>query len=286
MKTKTFVDELRDARNGGYAVGAFNIFNHLSARAVVRAAEKLGSRVILQTSVQTVNAFGPIELGAMLRQLAWSASVNVLVHLDHCRSVDLAKACIDAGWDSVMFDGSHLSLEDNVRLSREVVAYAHARNVSVEGELGKIGGVEDDIAVDESDAARVGLDESLRYIEESGVDALAPAIGTAHGVYKGKPKINFSLLRELKTATMTPIVIHGGTGLGDDVFGRLVEAGGTKINVSTAIKHAYLGGATEYFERNPGKTDPVGFDLFLDERIGEVAGRHLRVFRGEEAGFE
>ena len=279
MKTKTFVDELRDAGKNGYAVGAFNIFNHLSARAVVRAAERLGYSVILQTSVQTVNAFGPLELGAMLRQLAWNASVNVLVHLDHCRSVDLAKACIDAGWDSVMFDGSHLPWEDNVRLSREVVAYAHSRNVSVEGELGKIGGVEDDIAVDESDAALVGLDESLRYMEETGVDALAPAIGTAHGMYKGTPKINFSLLRQLKTATETPVVIHGGTGLGDEVFVRLVEAGGAKINVSTAIKQAYLGGCKEYFERNPGKTDPVGFDLFLDERIGEAAGRHLRVFR-------
>lgn len=281
MKTRTFVEELQRARQSGHAIGAFNIFNHLSASAVIDAAQEMRQSVILQTSVSTVKLFGPLELGAMLRQLAWNASVNVVIHLDHCQSVDLAKACIDAGWDSVMFDGSHQTLDDNIRMSREVVSYAHARGVSVEGELGKIAGVEDDIAVSEANATKVSLDESLYYVRESGVDALAPAIGTAHGVYKGKPNINFSLLVDLKGAMDTPVVIHGGTGLGEETFKKLIKAGGCKINVSTAIKHAYIGGAKEYFANTPDKVDPIGFDKFLTRKISDATLEHLKIFHGE-----
>ena len=118
---RTFLEELQEAKSHSYAVGAFNIFNHLSARAVVRAAEELGLPVILQTSVVTVKEFGTVQLGAMLRQLAEEASVNVLIHLDHCQDVELAKACVDAGWDAVMYDGSRLSMEENIAGCREVV---------------------------------------------------------------------------------------------------------------------------------------------------------------------
>lgn len=281
MKSRNFVEELFTARQQGIAVGAFNIFNYLSARAVIRGAQKLNQSVILQTSTQTVKRFGPLEIGTMLRQLAWNASVNVIIHLDHCQNVDMAKACIDAGWDSVMFDGSHRTLEENIGMSREVVSYAHSRGVFVEGELGRIAGVEDDIEVDESSATRVGLDESIHYVRESGVDALAPAIGTAHGVYKGKPNINYALVEDLRNALDTPIVIHGGTGLGKEAFTRLIKAGGAKINVSTAIKHAYIDGCKEYFAANPEKIDPIDFDQFLNCKISDVAIDHMTIFRGE-----
>ncbi|MCD8141488.1 MAG: class II fructose-bisphosphate aldolase [Planctomycetaceae bacterium] len=281
MKTLTFVEELMRAKESGYAIGAFNIFNYLSARAVIRAAQKMNQSVILQTSTQTVKRFGPLEIGTMLRQLAWNASVNVVIHLDHCQNVDMAKACIDAGWDSVMFDGSHHTLEDNIKLCREVVSYAHSRGVFVEGELGRIAGVEDDIAVDESSATQVGLEESLYFVKESGVDALAPAIGTAHGVYKGKPNINFALVEDLRKAMDTPIVIHGGTGLGNETFRRLIKAGGSKINVSTAIKHAYIDGCKEYFSANPDKIDPIDFDQFLNCKISDTTIEHMEIFHGE-----
>lgn len=281
MKSHNFVEELMNARCGGYAVAAFNIFNHLSARAVVHAAQKMNQSVILQTSTSTVKRFGPWELAGMLRQLSGIASVNVVIHLDHCQSVDLAKTCIDAGWNSVMYDGSHLALEDNIKYSREVAEYAHSRGVFVEGELGKIGGVEDDIRVEVSDARQVGLEEAVHYVKESRVDALAPAIGTAHGVYKGKPNINFSLVEDLKNVVNTPLVIHGGTGLGEDVFKKLIQAGGSKINVSTAIKYAYLDGGREYFTANPKKIDPLDFDQFLHEKIGATVSEHLKIFRGE-----
>lgn len=279
MKTRSFAEELRFARQHNCAVGAFNIFNYLSARAVIQGASEIGCPVILQTSAGTVRKFGPQELGTMLRQLAWNAPVNVLIHLDHCTDIELAKACIDNGWDSVMYDGSHLPLEQNIADCRTVAEYAHRRGVHVEGELGRIAGVEEDIAVDAGDATGASLEEALYFARSSGIDALAPAIGTAHGVYKGVPKINFDLVKQINEAIDTPIVIHGGTGLSSETFAKLIENGGSKVNVSTAIKHAYIDSAKEYFAEYPEKLDPIGFDQFLNGKIQDTAMKHMEMFR-------
>ena len=279
MKTRSFAEELRYARQHNCAVGAFNIFNYLSARAVIQGASEIGCPVILQTSAGTVRKFGPQELGTMLRQLAWNAPVNVLIHLDHCTDIELAKACIDNGWDSVMYDGSHLPLEQNIADCRTVAEYAHRRGVHVEGELGRIAGVEEDIAVDAGDATGASLEEALYFARNSGIDALAPAIGTAHGVYKGVPKINFDLVKQINEAIDTPIVIHGGTGLSSETFAKLIENGGSKVNVSTAIKHAYIDSAKEYFAEYPEKLDPIGFDQFLNNKIQDTAMKHMEMFR-------
>ena len=279
MKTRSFAEELQYARAHTYAVGAFNIFNYLSARAVIRAASTLNCPVILQTSSATVRKFGPAELGTMLRQLAWNAPVNVLVHLDHCQDVELAKACIDSGWDAVMYDGSRLPLEDNIENCKKVVDYAHHRGVHVEGELGRIAGVEDDLKVKDDEATGATLEESIYFVRESGIDAFAPAIGTAHGVYKGTPKINFELVDQLRQAIDTPIVSHGGTGLSEETFLRLIKKGGAKINVSTALKHGYIDGCREYMEANPKKLDPIDFDQYLNCRIKDIAMDHMTIFR-------
>ena len=225
----TFLGELLQAQNNTYAVGAFNILNHLSASAVIDAASELNCPVILQTSVTTVRKFGYKELGGMLRQLAENASVPVLIHLDHCKEVELAKACVDAGWDSVMYDGSWLPIEENIENCRQVVAYAHEKGVQVEGELGTIAGVEDDIRVEEGAEVGVNLEEAIRFVHESGVDVFAPAIGTAHGVYKGIPKINFDLIKQLREKVETPLVIHGGTGLSEEAFTRLIRNGASDV---------------------------------------------------------
>ena len=277
-KKKTFLEELQDAKAGRYAVGAFNIFNYLSADAVVKAAAELDVPVILQTSVVTVKEFGPEKLGSMLRLIADQAPVNVLIHLDHCQDIELAKACVDAGWDSVMYDGSRLSLEDNIAGCREVVKYAHSKGVDVEGEFGRIVGVEDAVKVSAEDASLAGLEDSIRFVRESGIDAYAPAIGTAHGVYIGTPTINFNLVAELKTAVDAPVVIHGGTGLSEDTFRRLIRNGGAKVNVSTAIKHAYLDTCKAYFTEYPDKLDPVGFDRCLGRAIMDTARAHMEIF--------
>lgn len=275
---KTFLEELQQAKDESYAVGAFNIFNYLSASAVVQAAAELDVPVILQTSVVTVKEFGPAELGAMLRLIAEEAPVNVLIHLDHCQDIELAKACADAGWDSVMYDGSRLSLEENIAGCREVVKYAHSKGVDVEGEFGRIVGVEDAVKVSAEDASLAGLEDSIYFVRESGIDAYAPAIGTAHGVYIGTPTINFNLVAELKTAVEAPVVIHGGTGLSKETFRRLILNGGSKVNVSTAIKHAYLDTCKAYFKEFPDKLDPVGFDRYLTRAIRATAREHMEIF--------
>ena len=279
MKGKTFAEELMNAKKNGGAVGAFNILNYSSAGAVVQAAEELNCSVILQTSVATVRQFGPDELGAMLRRFKQKASVNVLIHLDHCKDLELAKICVDEGWDSVMYDGSWLPLEENIENCRRIVAYAHEKGVQVEGELGTIAGVEDDIRVIEGEEKKVQLEEAVRFVKESGIDVFAPAIGTAHGVYKGIPNINFELVRQLNSAVETPLVIHGGTGLSKEVFGQLISDGASKINVSTAIKHAYLDGCKAYFAENPNKVDPLGFDRFVIDRIKNVVKEHMMIFQ-------
>lgn len=282
MKTRSFSDELRFAAAQNAAVGAFNIFNYLSARAVIRAASTLNQPVILQTSASTVRKFGPAELGTMLRQLAWNAPVNVLIHLDHCLDLDLAKACVDSGWDGIMYDGSHLPFEENVKNCQEIAAYAHHRGVCVEGELGRIAGVEDELAVEDEAAAEATLDEALRFVQESWIDAFAPAIGTAHGVYKGTPKINYELVRQLHAAVDIPLVVHGGTGLPAQTFRRLIACGAAKINVSTAIKHAYIDGCRQYMQENQDKLNPIGFDQYLNCCIKDITMEHMKVFRGGE----
>ncbi len=278
MKIRNIYEELKDNAAHTCAVGAFNILNHLTARAVVRAAEAEQRPVILQTSVATVKAFTPEGLMEFLRPLADNSSVNVIIHLDHCKDPDYCKLCVDAGWDAVMFDGSALPLEENIRLCREIVSYAHARGVCVEGELGRIAGVEDDISIDEKDEFSATLEESLRFVHESGVDIFAPAVGTAHGLYKKEPNIRFELVRELKAAIDNPIVIHGGTGLDDDTFRRLIRCGGSKINISTAVKHAYLGGCKERIRLYPEKVDPIGFDRYVTEEVEKTAAAHIRLF--------
>lgn len=278
MEKRSFLEELQYAKAHRYAVGAFNIFNDLSARAVVRAAEELDIPVILQTSVVTVKEFGPEVLGSMLRLIKERASVNVLIHLDHCQDIGLAKVCVDKGWDAVMFDGSRLPIEENIAGCREVVEYAHSKGVDVEGEYGRIVGVEDAVKVSADDASLAGLEESVYFVQESGIDAYAPAIGTAHGVYIGTPTINFDLVAELKTAVETPIVIHGGTGLSEETFRRLIRNGGAKVNVSTAIKHAYLDTCKNWFDEYPDKIDPVGFDRYIGNAIMNTAKEHMEIF--------
>jgi fructose-bisphosphate aldolase class II len=246
---------------------------------VIRAAQKLACPLILQTSTQTVRKFGPAELGTMLRQLAWNASVNVIIHLDHCQNIDMAKACMDAGWDSIMYDGSHLPIKENIEKTKEVISYARPRQIFVEGELGRIAGVEDDLTVDEKLATEANLEESIYYVEQTGVDAFAPAIGTAHGFYKGTPSINYKLVEQLKREISPPRVIHGGTGLSEEAFRLLIRSGGAKVNVSTAIKHGYIDGCKEYIDANPNKLDPIDFDQYLNCKIEDIVMYHMELFR-------
>lgn len=277
MSKQSLGEMLKIAKGAGYAVGAFNIFNYTSAKAVIRAAEEMNSVAIIQTSVSTVNKIGLVELIKMLKGLVELTPIPILIHLDHCTEVDLAKKCIDQGWDSVMIDASKLSLEENIRITAEIKNYSEKFNVSVEGELGVIKGVEDDISSEVDVAAT--YEDSIRYLNGTGIDAFAPAVGTAHGLYKGTPKINYELVKQLVETTSCPVVIHGGTGLSEDTFNRFINLGASKINVSTALKEAYFKALKEYIDLNEGDKNPLKLDDYIQTWLKDVIKDHMRLFK-------
>ena len=282
MKENRFMQVINDADQKGIAVGAVNIVNYLTTDAAIQAAEELGVNLIIQTSAGTVEHFGAEKLYAMIDAARKNATVTVAIHLDHCRKTELGKACVDAGWDAVMMDFSHLPLEENIARTREVAEYAHERGVAIEGEIGVIYGVEDEISADEEKKA--GYEDTVKFIKESGIDVVAPAIGTAHGVYKGVPKIDYELVEKLGKDD-TPIVIHGGSGLSAETFRKLINLGGRKINISTVVKNTYLGKTKELIESGE-KYAPIPFDTKVFEAVKEVIKAHLAVFSGQKDSFE
>ena len=281
MSIVNLSDLLKPAALQGYAVAAFNIVNYQTTQAVILAAEKINSPLILQTSVSTVKAIGAKPLITFVRDLAESARVPVAIHLDHCTDYDLVLKCADLGWSSVMIDLSSQPYEENKDKTAQVVTYCHARGVSVEGELGAIMGVEDDLFVSQHDAALADPDLSVDYCQATGIDAFAPAIGTAHGLYKGVPKVEFELLRTIANRVSCPVVVHGGTGLSDDAFRQCIRQGAAKINISTALKIAYCQGLSSYLQKKPEENNPLKVDAAAMEDVMAMATRHMILFGSE-----
>jgi len=258
-----------EALKGKYAVGAFNVTDLLQFEAVIDAAVETKSPVIVQTSVKPSQFLGTKMMVAIYRELATSAPVPVCLHLDHCTDVAYCKTCADAGYTNIMIDASKQSYEENIRQTKEVVDYCHSvGNISVEGELGTVGGVEDQIKVAEDEAQLANPKQAVEFVECTGVDIFAPAIGTAHGVYKTKnPKIDFERLATINKmlngdGIKTPLVVHGGTGLPEDYIKRLLEAGGAKFNVSTELKHTLIDAKFEYISAHRDEYDPGKLDKF------------------------
>lgn len=261
-----------------YAVGAFNIVDYATLEAVVDAAEQERSPAIIQTSASsTVKYYGYKALVDMATNAAGKSEMPFALHLDHCKDLEMVFNCIDSGWTSVMYDGSSFAFEVNLENSKKVVEKAHAKGISVEGEIGAVWGVEDDITVDEHQELLADPDKAAQYAEETGVDAFAPAIGTAHGLYKGEPKLDFERLEEIAGRVKAPIVIHGGTGLSEEVFRKLISYGAAKINISTQLKIGYFDGFNSYIEAGR-KTDPIELIKHIRETEKEVVKRFIRVF--------
>jgi len=248
---------LDKAADAGYAVGAFNILDYNSTKAVILAAEETNAPVIIQTSAKTVIFWGTSAIISWVRQLAGPSSVPIALHLDHCKDLDLIKECIESGWTSVMIDASSKPFEENLSLSRQVVKMARPKNVTVEAELGAIVGVEDDIHVKQQDSHLADPEQSIRFCEDVEPDCFAPAIGTAHGVYKGVPKIAYDLLEEIAAKVAAPIALHGGTGLADDVFKKCISLGCSKVNISTQLKYAFIDGFVNYYNANNTEYNPL-----------------------------
>ena len=246
MALETMTKMLSAAKDGKYAVGAFNIVDYNSMKAVAEAAEDLSAPVIVQTSVKTVSYWSPSTIVSWMKELARGASVPIALHLDHCKNVDFVKQCIDAGWSSVMFDGSATPFEQNLADTLKVAGMAEAAGISVEAELGRIGGVEEDIVVRDGQANLADPEEAVEFCRRVKLAVFAPAIGTAHGVYKGKPEIAFDRIEEISSRTGIPLALHGGTGLEDTVFQKCVSLGCAKVNISTQIKYAFIDGFVDY----------------------------------------
>jgi tagatose 1,6-diphosphate aldolase GatY/KbaY len=248
---------LIEARRGEYAVGAFNILDYNSMKAVVDAAEELSAPVIVQTSVKTVEFWGFTPLIDWYHSLAEKAHVPVAIHLDHCKEVAFIEQCLKHGWTSVMIDASALPFEENLQSTKRVVNLAGVTDATVEAELGAIVGVEDDIHVKEQDAHLADPQSVETFCNQVIVDCFAPAIGTAHGLYKGEPKIAFDLLETIFKKISIPFALHGGTGLSETVFKKCIQLGCAKINVSTQLKHAFIDGFTNYHTDHSQEYDPL-----------------------------
>ena len=250
-----------------YAVGAFNITNIIQMEAVIEAAVEKKAPLIVQTSVKPSQFLKPEVITAIYKTIASEAPIPICLHLDHCTDVDYCKKCADVGYTNIMIDASKQDFAENIKQTKEVVDHSHAKgDISVEGELGTVSGVEDQIAVSEDEAQLCNPDVSLEYVQKTGIDLFAPAIGTAHGVYKTEnPKLDFDRLKQIYkilngSSIQTPIVIHGGTGLKPDTVKRLVSLGGSKFNVSTDLKITLIDSVYDYIsnhrdEYNPGKVD-------------------------------
>jgi fructose-bisphosphate aldolase class II len=281
IKNPGLKELLLQAKKENYAVGAFNIFDYLSAKAAIDAANAANTPILLQTSVGTVKKFGPAGLFDFIDILRKNSGVPILIHLDHCADVNMAKSCVDTGWDSVMIDMSDKPLDENIALTLEVKKYAEKKNVSVEGELGVITGVEEEISADVGRLA--SYEDSLRFLEGTKVDAFAPAIGTAHGLYKTEVKLNYDLVKRLVDTTPVPVVVHGGTGLSDEQFARLIACGASKINVSTALKYAYIDGLRNYWDSHRDEYNPIKLNNAAESAVKNCVSEHITRFKPKKA---
>jgi len=270
-------DILKDAFARRYGVGAFNIVNDLTMDAVLAAAAETRSPVIVQVSVKTVRQMGARLISLMFEEMAARVPVPATLHLDHCPDRKVIEECVAAGWHSVLFDASKLSFEDNLAQTKEVVALAHAHGVAVEGELEAIKGVEDGVGSEEGSAV-VALDKAVQFIRETGIDSFAPAIGTAHGLYKGEPKINFNRVSEIVAAEPIPLVIHGGTGLSNETFRDLIRRGAVKTNISTQLKITMADSFRSYLNEHPSEYDPMRLLNAVKKDVQAMAVGFMQIF--------
>lgn len=273
---KALVDHAVDH---GYGIAAINIVDRLSLQAVVDGAIETRSPLIVQTSVKTVRSIGLDVVKVIFDSIVGPAPVPVALHLDHCPDRKVISACLEAGWNSVLFDASALPVEENQRQTIEVVAEARRYGAHVEGEIEGITGVEDGVGSDD-ESERQTLEVAIRFIETTGIDVFAPAIGNAHGVYRSRPDLDFQRVSDLSTATGVPMALHGGTGLSAQQFRELIGRGCAKVNISTALKMAYMTSSLNHLERarSTDRWDPPALFNQIHASVKAMAIEHIEMF--------
>lgn len=282
MPYVTMKDVLAKAKKEKYAVGAFDIFDQLSMKAVVEAAAETRSPIIIQVLPPVVDYFGARTLAGWAHLLADEYPfVPLVLHLDHGRKIEMVYQCLDAKWGSVMMDASDRPLDENISVTKKVVEKAHAAGITVEGEIGCIFSVDEKKEVREKEDNLASVPSCSQYSQQTGIDALAPAIGTAHGLYKDVPKIDYRRLEEIGKTVDLPMVIHGGTGLTDQDFRTLVKSGAAKINIWTQICIEFCDAMRGFVQTNPPSMDPIAFTRIAADKIKKRTVEFIRIFGSE-----
>jgi fructose-bisphosphate aldolase class II len=297
---------LQKALKGKYALGAYNVNNMELLQAIVEAGQELQAPLILQVSAGARKYANQTYLIKLVEAALDSSDIPIALHLDHGEDFEICKACIDGGFSSVMIDGSKHSFEENVSIVKQVVEYAHARGVSVEAELGRLAGVEDNISVSEKDAIFTNPKEAKEFVERTGVDSLAVAIGTSHGAYKfkGEAKLDFERLAEIQESVGKdfPLVLHGASsvpeelvkmcndnggelmgskGVPEEMFTKATGLGVAKINVDTDLRLAFTANIRKYFKENPCHFDPRQYLGPARAAVKEIVKHKIKVFGTE-----
>lgn len=270
---------LLDAQKHGYAVGAFNVENMEMVMAVLAAAEEASCPIIMQTTPGTIKYAGLDYYFANIRAAAERSKLPVACHLDHGSSFELAMFAFRTGYTSIMIDGSQLPLEGNISLTKSVTDACHAGGVPVEGELGRVGGKEDDL---EAGNVNPYTDptEAVEFVQRTKVDSLAVGIGTSHGVYKGTPKVNVEVLSEIRAAVDVPLVMHGTSGVPDEQVADCIKRGICKVNYATDLRIAFTDGVKAYIAEHPGQFDPKKYGTVAMERVKQYVLDRMKVLKG------
>ncbi|MCQ8211351.1 tagatose bisphosphate family class II aldolase [Cetobacterium somerae] len=275
---------LLDAQKGGYAVPAFNIHNLETIQVVVDTANELKSPVILAATPSTVKYAGIEYLINMIETASNKYDIPIAFHLDHHEDIESIKKAILLGCKSVMIDASHHPFEENVNIVKEVVDFAHRYDVSVEAELGKLVGQEDDLIVDESESSYTDPKLAKEFVERTGVNSLAVAIGTAHGLYKNEPKLDYERLKEIKKVVDIPLVLHGASGVPFNSVRETITEGICKVNIATELKMPFAESLKEFFLKNPNESDPRKYLIPAKEAMKKVVVDKILMCKSDNKG--
>lgn len=267
---------LKEAKINKYAIGSFNVYNYETIRGVIDAAKEMDSPVIIAFGEKYLVNMEPIEVVNLVKTMSKDLATSVVIHLDHCKSVEVIRKAIDAGFTSVMIDASHLSLADNIKITSEVVEYAHNRNVSVEAELGSLS-LGEHSNEDEGETIYTDPLQAKEFVLKTNVDALAVSIGTVHGMYKGEPVVSVERLKEIKEQIDVPFVLHGGSGTPEQTVKECINQGITKINVNTEISVNVVKGLKEAIANN----SKIHYSNLSQVAIGktkEIVSKYIKLF--------
>ena len=271
-----FKEMLNNARDKRYAVGSFNFNSFEDLKGFIQAARNKKSPIIVMTSGTTIKYIGLKALVGMVRGMADNAGIPICLHLDHTTDIELIKTCIKENFSSVMIDASMKSYEKNVAITKSVVEFAKSFDCSVEAELGMIAGREDDV---ESESELMTDPSTVRdFVEQTGVDALAVSIGTAHGYYKNEPKLDFERLQKINELSPVPLVLHGGTGLSKEDFVKSIKYGICKINVGTELKTVFSQALRDAVAKLGNEQDPRKFLYFGTEYCRKLVEERINTF--------